>query len=140
MSIRSDVLKHLSEYGVVHCHVRSASLIAFSCQKWDVDDALEPRDTMLFFHDPISAKAGGWAARGWDMMTGVHGCPCYNPDERWIFVSDPGEVYVLGQGEEFEEKILKGKIYISFLKCIADGYAYAVGPGRNVFKRQTKNK
>jgi hypothetical protein len=140
MSIRSEVWKRLRQYGIVHCQVRASNAISFSCQKWDVDDALEPRETMLFFHDPTMPKAEGWAAREWDMMTGVHGCPCYKPNTKWVFVSDPGEVYVLGQGDEFEEKISKKQIYISYAKCIGYGYAYAVGPMRNVYKRQAKNK
>ncbi len=140
MNVRSDVWERLRLYGIVHCHVRSASAISFSCQKWEVDDALEPRETMLFFHDPTMPKNEGWAAREWDMMTGVHGCPCYKPKTRWVFVSDPGEAYILGQGDESEEKIAKKRTFISYAKCIADGYAYAVGHARNVYMRQAKNR
>jgi hypothetical protein len=142
MSIRTDVFKHLKTFGVVNCHVRSAELISFSCQKWVIDDALEPRQTMLFFYNTYRPRDDQWAAREWDFMTGIHGCACYKPKERWVFDSDPGEVYVLGQGDDDEEAPIRktSKIYIQSLKCIAGGYAYAVGPARSVYKRQGKNK
>ena len=33
MSIRSDVLKHLSEYGVVHCHAKVCKALWLSAVK-----------------------------------------------------------------------------------------------------------
>ena len=139
--MHKGIKKHLSEFGIGGCHVRTSNNIAFNTQKWVVDDALEPRPTMLFFYDPTRDPKDQWAARGWHEVTGVHGCPCFKPSERWIFISDPGEVYVLGKGDDGDEApIVKAKRkYFTALKCIAGGHAYAVGLGRKVYKRTKPN-
>jgi hypothetical protein len=75
-------------------------------------------------------------------MTGIHGCACFAPEERWVFVSDPGEVYVVGEGDDGDEKPITGKRAAQFsaVKCIAGGYAYAAGSLREVYKRSAANK
>lgn len=79
----------------------------------------------------MGSKGGG------HHVAGVHGCACFEPNERWVFVADAGEVYVLGQGDEGDEApIVKGqRAYFSSVRCIGGGYAYAVGVGRKVYKR-----
>ena len=111
--------------------------MAFSAQRWDVDDALVPRPTMLFFYHANRAGDDQWAARQIDDVVGIHGCACFKPKERWVFISDPGEVYVLGQGDDgYENPISPTKRrYFSSIKCISGGYAYAAGLQREVFKR-----
>jgi hypothetical protein len=134
-------MKHLGEFGIEGCYVRKSNIIGFSAQKWVVDDALEPRETMFFFYNPTRAKPDQWAARGWHQVTGVYGCPCFKPNERWVFISDPGEVYVLGKGDDGDEEPIdkSSKKYFSAVKCISGGYAYAVGGGRKVYKRIKQN-
>jgi hypothetical protein len=97
---------------------------------------------MIFFYNPGKAIADQWAAREWDQTTGIHGCACYQPNERWVFVADPGEVYVVGQGDDGDEaKVFKEKhSYISSVRCVAGGFAYAVGTGRKVFRRTGPNR
>src|SRR5262245_9944958 len=136
MASLTEVSKQLREFGVAGCHVRSKNIIAFSTQKWEEDDTMVPRRTMLFFYNPYKEKSEQWAAREWDLMTGIHECACYAPNERWVFVSDPDEVYVLGQGDDGDEKPITRKRAAQFsaVKCIARGHAYAVGTGREVHK------
>lgn len=131
----------LGEFGIDGCHVRTSEFIAFSAQKWIVDDALEPRETMFFFYHPTQEKERQWAARGWHYVTGVHGSPCFKPNERWVFISDPGEVYVVGKGDDGDEEpiVKSSRTYFTALKCIAGGYVYAVGLGRKVYKRTKPN-
>jgi hypothetical protein len=137
MATLTEISKKLREFGLSSCHVRAWNIIAFTAQKWEEDDALIPRPTMIFFFYPDEDKAEQWAAREWNRMTGIHGCPCYLPNERWVFVSDPGEVYVIGQGDDGDEKPITRKRAAAFqaVKCIAGGHAYAVAIGREVYKR-----
>lgn len=142
MSSYSEISNELSEFGISGCHVRSRNIIGFTAQKWLEDDALVPRETMIFFYYPDEEEAEQWAASEWDLMTGIHGCACFAPNERWVFVSDPGEVYVVGQGDDGDEKPITRKRAAQFsaVKCIAGGHAYAVGTGREVYKRTAPNK
>ena len=142
MSSYAEVLEDLEEFGIESCHVRNKDIIGFSGQNWDEDDALEPRPTALFFHFPNKKKDEQWAVRGWHETTGVHGCVCRKPVERWVFIADPGEVYVLGDGDDDDEKSITSKkpAFFTSLRCIAGGYAYAVGVGREVYRRTEPNK
>jgi hypothetical protein len=142
MASLKEVAPKLEEFSVCGCHIRQRDILAFSTQKWTVDDSLVPRETMVFFFYPNDPKDEQWAARELDRMTGVHGCACYAPQERWVFVADPGEVYVMGQGDDGEEKPISGRRASQFsaVKCIAGGFAYAVGSGREVYKRMAKDK
>lgn len=137
-----EIATKLHDFGVVGCHVRSRNIIAFSAQRWEEDDAMVPRETMLFFHYPDEVKSEQWAASEWDLMTGVHGCACFDPEERWIFVSDPGEVYVVGQGDDGDERPITTRRAAQFsaVKCIAGGHAYAAGSMRKVYKRSAPDK
>lgn len=133
-------MKLLGEHGVEGCYVRQSNIIAFSAQKC-IDDVLEPRPTMFFFYNPSREKKNQWGARGWHQVSGVYGSPCFKPNERWVFISDPGEVYVVGQGDDDDEKpiIRSPRKYFTALKCIDGGYVYAVGLGRKVYKRIQPN-
>jgi hypothetical protein len=141
MASLPQISKKLREFPLVGCHVRTRNIISFTAQKPGEDDPLEPRETMLFFFNPTRKKADQWAASEWDLMTGIHGCACHAPNERWVFVADPGEVYVVGQGDDGDEKpVTKKRAHFNAVKCIAGGHAYAVGLGREVYKRTGPNK
>lgn len=137
MAAWAEIAGHLQSFGVADCHVRSREIIAFTAQKWTVDDALEPRDTLLVFYYPLDPADEQWAVRELDQMTGIHGCACFQPQERSVFVADPGEVYVVGQGDDDYEKSIatSGVQHFNAVKCIAGGYAYAAGIGRKVYQR-----
>jgi hypothetical protein len=142
MASLAEVAQRLRAFGVSGCHVRRSNIIGFSTQKWDVDDSMEPRETIVFFYYPDEVKAEQWAARELDLMTGIHGCGCHSPNERWVFVSDAGEVYVAGQGDDGDEKRITAKkaAHFAAVKCVAGGFAYAVGTGREVYRRVAANK
>jgi hypothetical protein len=65
----------------------------------------------------------------------------FAPEERWVFVTDDGEVYVVGKGDDgFEAPIAhKSNLYFSNVKSVRGGHAIAVGPNRKVFMRKAKN-
>lgn len=142
MSSFAEISKDLDSYGIEGCYVRTKDIIAFTGQNWELDDSLEPRPTAIFFYYPDEPKAEQWAMREWHMTTGIHGCACHKPAERWVFIADPGEVYVIGQGDDDDEKSITNKAHAYFmsLRCIAGGYAHAVGPGREVHRRTAANK
>lgn len=142
MSSYAEVLEDLEEFGVEACHVRNKDIIGFSAQNWELDDALEPRPTALFFYFPNRKKSEQWAVREWHETTGIHGCVCRKPAERWVFIADPGEVYVLGDGDDSDEKPITNKkpAFFTSLRCIAGGYAHAVGVGRAVYRRTAPSK
>ena len=103
--------KEFSEYsGFEFCgaFVRSRDIIAFTAQKWDVSDPLEQRDTGVFFYYPDDPPEDRWAFRYFGETTGVHACACFKPSERWVFVMDDGEVYVVGMGDDdWEQPVAK---------------------------------
>lgn len=142
MSSYAEISKELKEFGIEGCHVRSKDIIAFTAQNWELDDSLEPRPTMIFFYYPDEPKVEQWAVRGWHQTTGIHGCACFKPAERWVFIADPGEVYVVGQGDDDDERSITNKkpAFFTSLRCIAREHAYAVGVGREVYRRTAPNK
>lgn len=95
----------------------------------------------FFFYYPVKSEEKQWAIKEWDLMTGIHCCACFKPNERWVFISDPGEVFVIGQGDKGEESPIQttSKNHFKTVKCIAGGYAYAAGVNRKIFKRIDKN-
>jgi hypothetical protein len=142
MASLSEIAPHLKGYGINSCHVRSRKLIGFTAQKWVVDDSLEPRDTMVMSYFPDDPKDDRWAASEIDQVTGVHGCGCFKPQESWIFVTDMGEVFSgRGDNDGYEQSISSNqRVFISSVKCIARGFAYAVGINRDVYRRVAPNK
>jgi hypothetical protein len=96
---------------------------------------------MLFFYNANRPSANQWAARELDEVVGIHGCACFKPKEQWVFISDPGEVYVVGQSyDDYEEPIsTSSRAYFSSVKCIAGGHAFATALHRGVYKRVAEN-
>lgn len=142
MSIREEILEELGDLGIVDCCINDDGAIAFAAQDWTDFDSLEPRTTTLYFNFPSRKKEDQWASRGQNKVTGIFGCACKMPEERWVFVTEPGEVYVIGGGVDGYESPITGepRSYFSQVKCISGGYAYAVGLRRKVFRRIAPNK
>jgi hypothetical protein len=142
MATLAEVSDLLRKFEIAGCTVRRRDNIAFTTQNWDVTDSMVPRPTMMFFHYRDEPKADQWAVREWDQMTGIHGCACFKPGERYVFVSDPGEVYVNGMGDDGDEPAIdsSSKQFFSSVKCVAGGFAYAAGLGRAVYKRTAPGK
>ena len=142
MSKRNEILQKLQKFGICGCHVLRSHLVALSAQRWDVDDSLMPRPTMLFLYDHYRALSDQWTAIPIDDVVGIQGCACFKPNARWVFVSDVGDVYVVDEaGDRHEDRLLKVRpTYFTSVKCIANGYAYAAGLQRNVYQRVEVNK
>src|SRR6185503_13710121 len=132
----------LEGYEFSGCAVRRWNILSFFGTQWAGKDALETRPTAIFFYYPDDPPAKRWAYRGIGETTGIHGAPAFQPDERWIFVMDDGEVYVVGGGyDDWEERVTPKKpAYFSRVRTIANGRVYAVGVNRRVFRRDAKDK
>lgn len=137
MSDREEIMDVIRGFGINSCHVMRRDMICLTLQSWEVDDSLEPRPTILLFYYPDRLYEDQLAIRQIDDVVGLHGCSCVKPSEQWVFVTDPGEVYVVGQGDDgYEDPIGRGKRhYFTSVKSIAPGYAYASGLGRTLYKR-----
>jgi len=133
--------KYLKDFEFSNCHIRSSSIIAFTAQKWPDSDSLEQRETALFFYYPRKPVERMWAVSGIGQSTGVHGCAVFSPEERWIFLTDDGQVYVVGKGDDnYEDPISERQdLYFSNVTSVHNGHAIAVGPRRKVYLRQTAN-
>lgn len=142
MSTFTEIARQLRGFAFTGCYVRRRDIIGFTAQKWTVDDTLVPRETMLLFYYPDDPKPEQWALRGLDDVTGVNGAACFMPNERWVFVQEPGEVYVVGEGDDDYEKPIDARVrhHFSAVRCIAGSFAYAVGIGRQVYKRTGADK
>lgn len=142
MYSQTEILQLLKSFGVAGCHVRASDYMCFSCQRWEEDDVLVPRETIFFTYDLARPKSQPWGFREWDPCTSIFGSSCFKPEEKWVFINSQGNVYSTGGGEDDDESSIlsAGNKYFSVLKCIDNGYVYAVGPGRKVVKRQRKNK
>ena len=133
--------KYLEGFTFSSCHVRTKEIIGFTAQQWSNNDPLEQRRTAVFFYYPQKPRDRMWAIRGIGDTTGIHCCAVFAPEERWVFVTDDGEVYVVGKGDDdWEGPVNKNeKLYFSNLKAIHHGYAVAVGPNREVYIRKSAN-
>jgi hypothetical protein len=132
-----DRLPALSEYEFSGCAVRRWNILALYGQQWPNNDPLEQRRTGVFFYYPDEDPDEQWAYREVGFATGIHGCAAMQPEERWIFLLDDGEVYVVGGGvDDYEAAVTNNqKMFFSNVKQIAGGFAFAVGPHRKVFRR-----
>jgi len=133
--------KYLDGFVFSSCCIRTKEIIGFTAQHWANSDSLEQRRTAVFFYYPTNARDRMWAISGIGDATGIHGCAVFAPEERWVFVTDDGEVYVVGKGDDgFEAPIAhKSNLYFSNVKSVRGGHAIAVGPNRKVFMRKAKN-
>lgn len=133
-----DRYAYLNGFTFDDCLVRSSSIIGFTAQKWPDSDPLEQRHTAVFFYYPKKPKERQWAVVSVGHATGIHGCAVTSPAERWVFLMDDGEVYVVGKGDNDYEKPIDRKpdMYFSNVKSVRNGWAYAVGPRRKVYVRR----
>ena len=106
--------------------------------KWGDSDALEQKETAVFFYYPEKPDDKKWAVSGIGHTTGVHGCAVLKPEDRWVFVTDDGEVYVVGKGDDdYEARIpVEPPAYFTNVRSIQGGHAISVGPRRKVFLRK----
>lgn len=134
--------KYLRGFSFGSCHVRTKSIIGFTAQKWPNNDPLEQRETAVFIFYPDKPDDRKWAYGAIGEATGIHGCAAFVPDERWIFVTDDGQVYAVGQGQHGYEQPISDMpiLYFSNVKSVRNGRAIAVGPKRKVFVRSTSNR
>jgi hypothetical protein len=134
--------KYLKEFTFGSCIVRTRAILGFTAQKWLDDDPLEQRETAVFFYYPEKPDESKWAVSGLGQATGVHGCAAFVPEERWVFVLDDGEVYVVGKGDDDYEKPISAKpnLYFSNARAVRRGRAVAVGSRRKVFIREAKDR
>ena len=121
--------KHLAGFEFSGTCVRTREIVGFTAQKGPFNDPLEQRETAVFFYYPQDPPDTRWAVSYLGEATGVHMYPAFKPNERWIIVTDDGEVYVVGQGDDdWEAAISKKKSqYFSNIKSISKGHAIAVG-------------
>ncbi|MBE0435548.1 MAG: hypothetical protein IBX56_07060 [Methylomicrobium sp.] len=133
--------KNLAGFEFSGVYVRNREIIGFAAQKGPFDDFLEQRDTAVFFYYPPDPPDKKWAFRYLGEATGIHMCPVFKPNERWVAVTDDGEVYIVGQGDDDWEKAISQKpnLYFSNVKAICKGHAIAVGGRRKVFLRNAAN-
>jgi len=133
--------KFLEGYEFSGCAVRRRNIVSFFGTKWEDKDTLETRLTGAFYYYPDKPLAKRWAYREIGMTTGIHGTATFAPEERWVFMMDDGQVFVAGGGDSGQETISADKgAFFRNVRAVNNGYAYAVGPSRRVFRREAKNK
>lgn len=134
-----DKFEPLDGFELAGCAIRRWNIIAFWGQEWSNPDPLEVRTTRVFFYYPDEHEDDRWAYREIGQARGLRGCGAMLPEERWVFVADDGEVYAVGGGvDAFEDPIVaKPYHFFSNVKCIRSGKAYAVGPRRKVYVRES---
>ena len=137
-----DWNEYFGGYEFSGCAIRRSNIISFFGTQWGDKDALETRPTRFYFYYPDESPKERWAYGEIGHATGIHGAATFKPQERWVFVMDDGEVYVVGQGDDGWEKRItpKKNAYFNNVKTVAGGFAYAVGPARTVYRREAKNK
>lgn len=129
----------LNGFELSGCAIRRWNIIAFWGQQWDNPDPLDVRPTRVYFYYADEPEEEQWAYREVGETRGIRGCGVRLPEERWVFVADDGVVCVIGGGvDSFEEPITaKPFSFFSNVKQVRSGKAYAVGPRRKVFVRDT---
>lgn len=122
--------------------VRTWNIIGFTAQLWENNDSLEQRDTAVFFYYPDEPDEDKWALRYLGESAAVFGCAVFKPEERWLFMMEDGETYVVGHGDDDWEGSVSSTDYLYFsnLKSTKNGYAIAVGPKRHIFIRKAPDQ
>jgi hypothetical protein len=139
--IMIDRFEDLKDFEFSGCYIRAWNIIGFTAQQWTNSDPLEQRLAAVFFYYSDDPPEERWAVSYLGEATGVHGTATFKPNERWIFVTDDGEVYCVGQGDDDWEKPVSPKknLYFSNVKSIRGGHAVCVGPRRKVYMRNSAN-
>ncbi|BAP56633.1 hypothetical protein THII_2336 [Thioploca ingrica] len=139
----ADSFEDLKGFEFSSCHIRAWNIIWFTAQQWsdDNDDPLEQRPTAIFMYCPDDPPGDRWGVSYLGEATGVHGAAVFKPNSRSIFVTEDGEVYCAGQGDDDWEKPVSRKknLYFSNVKSIRSGHAICVGPRRKVYIRNHAN-
>lgn len=133
--------ENFNGFELINCLVRTKNIIGFTAQQWKNNDPLEQKTTAVFFYYPDETKNNRWAVRYLGEATGIHGTATFLPNERWVFLTDDGEVYCVGEGDDDWEKPVskKDNLYFSNIKSIRGGHAVCVGPRRKVYLRKCAN-
>lgn len=136
-----EIFREYSGFKFSKVLVRASNIIGFLAQKWNNLDPLEQRDTAVFFFYPDEPKGGQWYVQYLGEATGLNGCAAFKPSERWVFVADDGQVYVVGHGDnDWEQPVSsEANMFFSNVKAVRRGHAIAVGPKRHVYMRTSKN-
>lgn len=135
----SEVKELLKGFEITTCAIRNNNEIALIAQDWSYDDPLEPKETRIFVYKPFNKPKEQWGSAGLGTCTAMFVIPSYLPGERWVFVTNVGDIFVVGEnGADFEEPISHGK-YLFGAVSIKRGSQYFVGPNRKVIQRSQKN-
>jgi len=141
MSVNEDILDELLKLELTGCGVDDKGNVGFTAQDFDDVDPLEPRLTVVYFYMPARLKANRWVSMGQNSVAGISTCFCPLPDDAWIFVNEPGEVFRAGGGEAgYELDISDAPVnHFTSAKCISGGKAYVAGLHRQIFRRDAPN-
>ncbi|MEJ2125277.1 MAG: hypothetical protein P8Y47_10855, partial [Alphaproteobacteria bacterium] len=103
------------------------------------DDPLVPQETRIITCDLSKSDAPDWSSYDIGTTTRFYCCPVSKPAEGWLFATGMGEVCFCADDKiVWEDNISdQPKNFTFSLKCIHNGYAYAVGPKRKVYKRES---
>ena len=139
MTQNTETFQPLNGFEISGCAVRRWNIISFWGQEWTNPDPLEVRSSRIYFYYPDEPVEERWAYREIGQARGVRGCAAFTPEERWVFIADDGAVYAVGGGVDgFEASITsRAHYFFSNVKCIQSGNAYAVGPRRKVYVRES---
>lgn len=126
------------------CFIRRRNIIAFTAIKSEADDPLETEDVAAYIYLPEGTPdrpGARWNGGEIASATGLHGCTVFEPKERCVFVTDDGEVFIVGKGEsDWEKPVWKERrLYFTNVKSVRGSCAIAVGHGRKVYIRKAAN-
>ena len=134
-----EIKKKIKGFKITNCSIRDTGEMGFVAQNNSNDDPLDPRETLVFINKPYEEeKSNKWGMAGLGTCRRMLVAPSYIDDERWLFVSGTGDIYVVCNNTGFENPIGKG--YIFGIKNLVHKSCFMVGPKRKVVKRERKNK
>ncbi len=130
----------LSGFTITGCAIRSEGEMALVAQDWSYDDPMEPHETRIFIYKPNRSPDEQWGSAGLGTCREMLVSPLYTNDERWLFVSSTGDLFIVDDNAaDFDSPIEGGVGYIWGVQLISKSRPYFVGPHRKVIQRNKKN-
>ena len=135
-----EVRGYLDGLEITGCALRDTGEIAFIAQDWTIVDPMEPHKTDVFVFLPFKKEGEQWGSAGLGTCRDMYVCPSYAQKERWLFVTNIGEIFVVrNDGSDFENPVSSHSKFIFGVKTICYKNSYFVGPNRAIIKRIKMN-
>jgi hypothetical protein len=133
----SEAAALLQGFTITRCAILVSGEAALVAQDRSYPDPLEPKETRIFVYKPFAEPEAQWGSAGIGTTVDTFVCPSVTPGERWLFCSERGDVFVVGDNSaDFEAPLDSRGGFIFGARSLKNVGSYFVGPNRRAILRR----